>query len=464
MKKSLTRIISFMVLLAVSLGAFLHVFSIKQSDGILQMQRYYKLPEDTVDVLFLGSSHAYVNFNNAALWDEYGIASYDLGGSNQPLWNSYYYLKEAVKTQDIKLVVLDAYSVTAEFEYQSEDAAIINNTYGIRLSRNKIDAIKASCPPERKMDFLLDYAQFHTRYPYLERGDFSSDFGGQSQSCNWFDDDWKGQYLLNHHTPIEIADVSGITESAELYPKAESYYRAIIELAQKNGLDIAVVVTPYQIKEEEQKKYLTAERIAKEYGVNFLNCNLNLYDTGLDLNTDYTDDSHMNAPGTVKFSHYIGVWLKANYDIANHKGDSRYASYDRHLEYVKRYIKYCELSDCEDISALSSLMDDPSYLCFASIGGRESTEVSDIRPLLNALGTDGDTSKVLLSTEGRVVWTGDEYYYSNKWHDIALRHDESTGSNEIIIDRQPFGNPDNAVNLVIYDPTINILVKQVEIN
>mgnify|MGYP000718372696 FL=1 len=47
--------------------------------------------------------------NTQLLWDEYGMAAYLMTGAEQPLWNSYYNLKEALKNQKPKLVVLDMF-------------------------------------------------------------------------------------------------------------------------------------------------------------------------------------------------------------------------------------------------------------------------------------------------------------------------------------------------------------------
>ncbi len=84
------------------------------------MDAFRNLEEDSLDILVLGSSHAYVDINPAVLWSEYGIAAYDLCGSNQPMWNTYYYLKEALKTQTPKVVVLEAYCVSLDLEYIDE--------------------------------------------------------------------------------------------------------------------------------------------------------------------------------------------------------------------------------------------------------------------------------------------------------------------------------------------------------
>lgn len=109
MKKSVIRIGSFILILGVILGYVNKVFKVKYSDGIYSVTKFYELEDDTVDVLILGSSHAFENFNTGTLWDEYGMASYILAGSLQPMWNTYYYLKEALKTQTPELIVLEAF-------------------------------------------------------------------------------------------------------------------------------------------------------------------------------------------------------------------------------------------------------------------------------------------------------------------------------------------------------------------
>lgn len=134
MRRSIVRIAGFLILLTLSIGTVNKILSFKFADGNQIFSDFYHLEKDTVDVLVIGSSHAYVNYNNGTLWDEYGIASYDLGSSVQPMWNSYYYLKEALKTQDPELIVLEGYGLSFDIEY-SDDSKIIKNTYGMKWSK-----------------------------------------------------------------------------------------------------------------------------------------------------------------------------------------------------------------------------------------------------------------------------------------------------------------------------------------
>ena len=85
MKKSLTRIICFVIILSIVLLKVNYIFKFKYHDGIYHVTKLYELEDNTIDVLIIGSSHAYAHFNAAILWNEYGMAAYDLGGGSQPL-------------------------------------------------------------------------------------------------------------------------------------------------------------------------------------------------------------------------------------------------------------------------------------------------------------------------------------------------------------------------------------------
>lgn len=69
------------------------------------------MQKDTVDVLFLGSSHGVTSFLPQELYNQYGITGYNLGCEQQGMVTSYYWLKEALRYQSPKAVVLDRKSV-----------------------------------------------------------------------------------------------------------------------------------------------------------------------------------------------------------------------------------------------------------------------------------------------------------------------------------------------------------------
>lgn len=251
MKKNIIRSGCFVILFILSLYFTNRVFSLKYNDGINGMTQFCKLPDNSVDVLILGSSHAFIDINTGTLWDEYGMASYILGGSVQPMWNTYYYLKEALKTQTPELIILEAFLTVHESDY-SDDSRIIKNTYGMKWSKDKIDAIKVSAPEERWMEFLLDYTQYHNRYRELSKTDFLNNMG------NAVFEDWKGFWCSMGTSQLEAPDVSWVNDRKSLNEKTEKYYRKTIELAQENDIPLLIVISPYQISDRRgDKKYQT---------------------------------------------------------------------------------------------------------------------------------------------------------------------------------------------------------------
>ena len=92
------RAVCFSVLTVLLLSYAIFVFTPKHDYGICSMMNLYRQPDDSVDVLAVGTSRAYAGIPTNVLWEEYGIASYNLCSAEQPFWVSYYTIREALKT------------------------------------------------------------------------------------------------------------------------------------------------------------------------------------------------------------------------------------------------------------------------------------------------------------------------------------------------------------------------------
>lgn len=70
---------------------------------------FYDMEGGSIDVLFLGSSHCVSAFSPQEIYDGYGLRTYNLGSEQQNLLVSYHWLREALRTQSPKAVVLETY-------------------------------------------------------------------------------------------------------------------------------------------------------------------------------------------------------------------------------------------------------------------------------------------------------------------------------------------------------------------
>lgn len=81
-EKFVIRIIVTLVIMSVCVSCFCELVR-KKGTSTITYSNFYRLPEESVDVVFLGSSHSLNAFIPQELYNEYGITSYNLSSSSQ---------------------------------------------------------------------------------------------------------------------------------------------------------------------------------------------------------------------------------------------------------------------------------------------------------------------------------------------------------------------------------------------
>ena len=317
MKRAIGRIIRTCCFALLFLAVFYFIsdtLKFKYDDGVRPMVNYYALPENTVDVLLLGSSHIGMNADPSVMWREEGIAAYACWAGMQPTWNTYYYLKECLKTQKPKLIIMDTYLATNDLEY-SDYEAMVKTLIGMRFSRDKLEAIEVSAPPELRTHVLLGFPTFHYRYSDLTEDDFRYYF--------WQRDTTLQSVPSSNGAvePIQILDTAAAIGSAELTEKSGGYFLKIIEYCKEMDVPLLLVTAPYELTRIEQERYNTIARIAAKNGLTFLNFNAFYQDVGIDPQVDFRDPGHMNDSGIKKYSRYLAAYAKAHYDLPDRRED-----------------------------------------------------------------------------------------------------------------------------------------------
>lgn len=439
----------FALILIVILTYVSSVLSFKGGDSTYCMTKFYDQDEDTVDVLVLGSSHAFMDINPAILWEEFGIASYDLCGSIQPMWSSYHYLVEALKTQHPRLIVLEGLCLYPRDMY--EQFVIVSNNYGLKWSRNRIEALRNSTVSREFADYLIEFNQSHGRYSDLSEADFRTDQGNPLYA------NWKGFTYTTFVAEFDRPDLSNITEGMELDTRIETYYRKILELARDKGIPLAVVISPYVIvTEESQQTYNRAAEIAAEYGVSFYNFNLDYDRCDLDFDTDFAEDgSHLNYLGAAKYTRALGETLIQDYpdSYIDRRGDGHYASWARNSEYYERMIWNLQFGQADSIPAAVALAKDEDYIVILAI----SEENEESEALCSSL---QDIGVALDAHSGVWTWTGGstspERVTGFPMHIEMVEYDDllitsDGGEYRLLLDGNDYTKAPGGTSLIIYD-------------
>lgn len=458
MRKSMMRISSFLFILAIVLYYINNLFALKRADGIYGVTKLYELEDNSIDVLVLGSSHAFEDINTGTLWDEHGIAAYILAGSYQQLWYTYYYLNEALKTQKPRLIVLEAYMTTFEGDYYSVGTVV--NTYGLRWSKDKLDAIRVSTPRDEWGEYILGYIQYHTRYTDLSRADFLKNQG------NPLYENWKGYGCNMRTASYDNPDVENVGKRNPLSSKSEVYYRKILELARDKEIPLLIVISPYAgITENAQAVFNMASDIAAEYDVEFIDYNLRYREMGIDYSTDAADADHLNYRGSQKYTHALGAYIADNYDIPDRRGDERYESWEADSQYISVLIKNQELVEAvekEEVADVVAGLMNQEYLVFVSNQGDSDISIPDVAVLFDTLGIPEDKRKGILcvnNQQGILYASGEGEYHKDfrlDYHDVYITRtlDKNTQrySNSVILDNLSYGEVDNGINIMVYNP------------
>lgn len=468
----ITKLIRALIVIAafaVALMICLKILVLKSEDGIKQIESYYLQEDNTVDALLMGSSHIYCDINTGILWDEYGISAFDLGGAEQPYWNTYYFLLEALKTQTPKVIVMDVtIPGIRSVEYQPEVWSV-TNLYGMKWNKNRYDATKISVPAGDAFYKVINpFNTMHTRYDELKKDDFVD----ENRSINY-----KGFDLREAIDPHEMIDMSDVTGTIPMTEKEETYFRKIIEYTKEKNIPLLLVSVPFPVHEYEgaQEIYNYEFQIAEEEGIPYIDFNKGYYDKiGLDFSKDLADVFHLNTSGNNKFTKYFGELLKEKYDLEDHRGDKRYSSWDVDALIQRQENARVDLSLAEDAGKYLLTLNNDQFITYVSLGygAEHSSFIYENRNILNRLGLIPDyyiTGEMLILSGGNPLYASSQEEQDGfiDMGDIKLKL--SRGKNRdgniestLQVNENKYSLNTDGIKFIVYDKVLEKVVSERE--
>nr|HPJ76379.1 hypothetical protein [Clostridia bacterium] len=143
--KELLAILIFLVSTVIAITVITNITMPKRYSYGSTWGSYLKEPKNSIDVLFFGSSLVYCNIVPSVIYEHSGITSYVMAGPEQTIPLSYYYIKEAVKSQNPKTIMLDA---SGMFFNKYESYTKVNIGY-MPWSLNRLSAIENAAEQEQ---------------------------------------------------------------------------------------------------------------------------------------------------------------------------------------------------------------------------------------------------------------------------------------------------------------------------
>ena len=262
---------------------------------------YLAEPDDSLDYLYLGSSYSYCDVNPGLVYDASGLTGYVLAGPEQTLSISYWYLKEALKTQSPKIVLIEGTALHFE---RWQNYSQTNLVY-MPPSPNKLHAIFQAAEPELRTGLLFNLYFYHSRWKSVRPGEVLSALSPKTT------DQLKG-YTVVSSEPQDFSDGPYYREpkTEDLYQKNLADLGAILVLCREAGAQPVVVLHPtYSQLPQETRDRIRADLAALSPETLFFDWSEEYSSIGLDPAAHFYDSGHFNRAGAALFSAWLGRFL-----------------------------------------------------------------------------------------------------------------------------------------------------------
>lgn len=375
---------------------------------------FYQMKDNSIDVLFLGSSHAMSAFIPQEVYNSYGIRSYNLSCDAQNFLITYYWLKEALRFQSPQVVVIDTYML---YEYAHLEPLNTGEEYtrkaieSMKWSPVKWQAIHDIANHDERQtvnSYIFPNIRFHTRWKSLEEQDFRYS-------------EIERHYELKGYAPLNAK--SNYTDYAPfgdceaeickaMVPLMEEYLNRINDLCKENEIQLMLVKTPTTAWDYEEHNALC------NYAINndIYFCDFNdkeIYDAcEFNFPEDMSDVGHVNIWGAKKISTYISELLANRYSIG---GGEYYEQWSETDQYYQNVVKDCELEYITDFYEYMDAINQERYTIFIAVNHdatRFMTDKSRAKFREN-LGIDLDIDQY------------DSFYAVINDHDITQAHSQN---------------------------------------
>lgn len=370
-KKYAVRLIVFLVLLLFCLSAVNKVLIPKyyyNSDWptTSTFMDFYNMEKNTIDVLFLGSSHCAAAFSPIELYEKYGIRSYNLGCEQQNILLSYYWLQEALRFQKPQYVFLDTFML---FPYDENSALNTSEATTrkavdfMKWSEVKVRAISDICridSSQKLSSYFFPNQRFHTRWQWLSEDDFTLASMGQHETLMGF---FPIHFECNDDSFQPFVETYQI-EYAEMVPVMKEYLDKLAEVCKENGIELVLIKTPTMFYTQEA--YNAVNVYAYENDLTYIDFNEeSVYDdAGLVFSQDSCDTDHVSFSGAIKVSDYVGEWLSGK--VSSGLEDEQW---EKRAVYYNHYLKDENLKNETDMDRYLQLLQDENYSVLITVMG-----------------------------------------------------------------------------------------------
>lgn len=325
-KKTAARVIVFLIIF-VLLNTFFNFLLIPPQLYSRPVNYERQTMDGKIDTLFLGASHVVRGFSPKDYDDVAGTFSFNAGTSAQSVRGSYFYLKDMLKSNDIKTVIFDPFYPKFNSGFKTD---VMSDILVLDRLRDAAVSVEFFFTAIRPNDYLSALSKAHLYRSRFNIGSLkktltqklSAPYRNHDANSVKAKDEHYGQRGFVYSENILPTEGDGAHrmvdwQGSEINRKQESYIYLIkmIEMCKQKGVEFIMVTVPVPNAYIENGPpygdiYSFFADIAKERGIGFYDFNLSKYKAENFTNADYMDFHHLNGKGAIKFTRYCASVIK----------------------------------------------------------------------------------------------------------------------------------------------------------
>lgn len=293
-----------------------------------RFEDFYALPQNSLNMVFIGSSHSYCTFDPENFDRYFGTSSYQMGTPLQHFDTSYYELQEIYNTQNPDVVVLEIYWDVLDDTFEMKQA----NSF-FEVLQNEVlqkDYIKNVFPLSEKVKYYLLPMRFQQDYFAYEANEMEKKlqqkYGLQKKKVIYQQGEEyyrsKGYVYCNMGMlPSEYDETNQFKNLDGKYWELDDtqygYVKKIAQLCEQKGSELVLVTAPIALVSMDYIKnydiiHSKLQQIANDVGANYIDYNIVNQQTNMLTNENFRDDAHLNDSGVQIVDNHFINWLTEN--------------------------------------------------------------------------------------------------------------------------------------------------------
>ena len=328
----------------------LQTFLLKRIDNnTMRMEAFYLEEKHSVDAVLIGASDVYAGYSAPYAYEKYGYTSYPYATQASPANIVLPQIKEVLKYQDPKMVIVEINSfLYRDSELPNEASA---RMFADNVPRDNIwrDYLKDAIPEDKQIEYYLPIIKYHSswnEYPWKIKY-LNAEIGLKQKGYSLF----RGYKTIANEfhceTKIYNDELKDNNETLPLAVNGERYLRQTLDYLKENNItNVMFMRFPHIVTDSgvtRFKRCNEAAKIIESYGYDFVNLERHGDWAGIDVNKDYYNWDHLNVYGSEKVTDYVANMLQTKYGITKTElADKQKAEWNDSVNYYHMIYNYCQ--------------------------------------------------------------------------------------------------------------------------